>query len=134
VWLRLRRSTGPRRNIGPHRLEARDLTLPTDSSARATISNANTRGFRTNWYNDRHTHIRSLLPLPVPSAIANGNANADADADTDTDADADTDTDTDTNADTNADADGDTDTDSDSDTSEYSNPAPSRVESNSGII
>ena len=124
MWLAAAPRTGPRRNIGPHRPEARDLTLPTGSSARGTISNANTRGFRTNWYNDRHTRIRSLLPLPVPSTIANGNANPDPSANAHFN----------TELYTVGDADADGDTETDTYTSEYSNPAASRVESDSGII
>jgi hypothetical protein len=104
--------------------------LPTGSSARGTISNANTRGSRTNWYNDRRTRIRSRLPLPVPSAIGNGNAN------TDPGANARFHTELYTVGD--ADANGDTHTHSDTytsgDTGESSIPAASRLESDSGII
>jgi hypothetical protein len=70
----------------------------------------------------------------VPSAIANGNANLDPSAN----AHFNTEFYTVGDADANANADGDTDTDSDSytsgDTGEYSNPAASRVKSDSGII
>jgi hypothetical protein len=72
----------------------------------------------------------SLFPLPVPSAIANGNAN------TDPSANARFNSEPYTIGDTNAD--GDTHAHSDfytsCDTSEYSNPAASRLESDSGII
>ena len=78
--------------------------------------------FRTNWYYDRYTRLRSLLPLPVPSATVNGNTNAYP------------------SANTGADASGDIHThtyrgsSSDLYTDEYSFSATARLESNSGII
>jgi hypothetical protein len=106
--------------------------LPKGSSARGTIFNANTRESHTIRYYDCHSRMRSLLPLPVPSAIADGNANANTDASTN--AHFKTELYTVGDGDADADTDGDAHTHSDSHTSEYANPAASRVESDSGIV